>query len=194
MFSNFPLTVNAASNKSSGVIQGESSHTEDQKSQISDALYSGDKYHKDIGSFSSSIYAIVMGEYLLAKDNLINTKLPKPNWRSYVSRLIKEALLSKNTEAIMASAKHTIRSRRMLMRIPKVKSIKSDSNENYYNIRLKLPKNIINNVDSFSELIRYTIPLKSEIQEKENFILLRNWLSYSKKTFAQIYRNIILKP
>ena len=63
-YASFPLTVNGASAKSSGVIQGKSNLSKKQKEQIVDVLSSKQRYHRDIGGFSTSIASIVMGEYL----------------------------------------------------------------------------------------------------------------------------------
>ena len=152
---NSPITINGASDKSSGVLQGLKSLNSEQKKLIPDAINSGNKYHPDIGPFSSSIASIALGEYLLAKENINGFKGTQPVWFLYVLYLIREAKYSENPDKILAAARYTRNRKKIPLVVPsKVKSRKPNLVTNFKG-NLKLNPELINDVQALSLLLSY---------------------------------------
>jgi glycosyltransferase involved in cell wall biosynthesis len=188
IFASFPLTLNGASDKSSGVMQGISNISKEQKDQISDVLTSGNHYHRDIGDFSSSIASIVMGEFLLAKSILNN--LPDPSWRAYVKYLAYEAKTAVQSEKIRASAQYTKKKRKLLfLRL----NIKKNTNDNFRNNKFEgamvLPEQVVDNVETAAELFYSLVPNDSKVIFRTNTTILKSWLSKSYAMLVMLYRN-----
>ena len=134
LFATFPLTINGASEKSSGVMQGLKKINLEQKNLISDVLNSGERYHKDIGPFSSSIASIVLGEYLLAKSIKFGFNGPDPSWLSYVNYLVYEARSSDNPQRILAAAEYTTKARKLPSLVFIASSVKKKKRYCYFTI------------------------------------------------------------
>ena len=110
LFAYFPISINGASALSGGVAQAErnkklSSKQYDQIKDISVEVLKS-KYDDRMG-YSTSIYSIELGEYIMASKNLTSLKWPEPNWRAYVNALKRETNTSKNPEEIYSAAKYT---------------------------------------------------------------------------------------
>jgi glycosyltransferase involved in cell wall biosynthesis len=190
-FASFPLTVNGASVKSCGVIQGESNLTRKQKEQVVDVLSSGHRYHEDIGEFSSSIASIVMGEYILARENINGFIGPKPSWFWYVNYLVHESKSSKQGDKIIASARYTVKKRGLLM--PFISSTVDFNLERrnpifFFNGFIKLPIQKIKNVEDASILLGGLIPPINAITDVTWKIIARQWVSNSIKAAINLYR------
>ena len=187
----FPLSINGASDKSSGVIQGLNKRTINQKKQIKDVLNSDNYYHKDIGPFSSSIASIILGEYLIAKEKVKSFSGPEPSWYFYVMYLKREASLSLNSEKILDAANHTINKRKIFL--PKSSNASKFTNvkeDGYFTGRMVLPKNIIDDVEKISFLLEDLIPQEENIIMLKPSVILKNWISFTLKQLIYIFRAI----
>jgi glycosyltransferase involved in cell wall biosynthesis len=189
----FPLSVNGASSMSGGVLQGMTTRTPEEEGLIKDispaALKRG--YHPDIG-LSTSVVSIAYGEYLLARSRLQSVKWPKPRWRRYVKALIREAVRSTNQEAILASARHTVKRRKMLIYIPKPRytSSPSGSDNNYFVGRIILPTELVANVSQASKLLASLLPDKPHVEGRPKLYFLRKWFRLSFRIAIDVYRTI----
>lgn len=152
---NSPITINGASDKSSGVLQGLKNLSCVQKKLIPDAISSGSNYHVDIGEFSSSIASIALGEYLIAKQNIEDFIGKSPYWSLYILYLLREAKFSDSPERILDAARYTCRQRYLPFLIPK--SVKSKKILLSSNLKgnLKLNPSIVTDVNSLSQLLSY---------------------------------------
>lgn len=189
LYASFPLTVNGASHKSSGVIQGLKNRSCTQESLISDVLDSGKTYHKDIGNFSGSIASIVLGEYLLAKSNITGVNLPKPNWRAYVHYLIYEAQGSVRKLEILKAARYTAVSRNMMVFVPNINRYESATPLTSFDGRLVLPVDLIKDVADSTLLCESLIPSSVEIEYHPIRRVLKSWLTLTVRSVIEIYRN-----
>lgn len=189
-FASFPLTVNGASIKSSGVIQGESSLTIKQKEQIVDVLSSKQRYHEDIGKFSSSIASIVMGEYLLAEKNISGFTGPKPSWFWYVNYLVHESKTSKQSEKIIDSARYTAKKRKLIIPIIFNKSAEHSDKESaqFFKGFLALPSQKIKDVEDASMLISGLVPSIDLITEITWMAIIKKWAADTVKMMIKLYR------
>jgi hypothetical protein len=189
----FPLSVNGASSMSGGVLTGMTTRTPEEEGLIKDispaALKRG--YHPDIG-LSTSVVSIAYGEYLLARSRLQSVKWPKPRWRRYVKALIREAVRSTNQEAILASARHTVKRRKMLIYIPKPRytSSPSGSDNNYFVGRIILPTELVANVSQASKLLASLLPDKPHVEGRPKLYFLRKWFRLSFRIAIDVYRTI----
>ena len=152
----FSLTLNGASNKSSGVLQGLSELSSEQKELIPDAMNSGSMYHPDIGPFSSSIASIALGEYLLAKDRIRGFKGRSPSWFLYVLYLIRESKYTEKPSEIISAARFTSRRRKLPFWFSKTIKRKKVKFSSVFMGNFYLNPNIISDADQasafFSEL------------------------------------------
>ncbi len=189
----FPLTVNGASSMSSGVLQGMTTRTPEEEGLINDispvALKSG--YHPDIG-LSTSVVSIAYGEYLLARSRLQFVKWPKPRWRRYLKALIREAGDSSNQEAILASARHTAKQRRMWIYIPKPQHTSPllGSDNNSFVGRIILPVELVANVSQASKLLASLLPNKLQVERRAMSYFFRKWLRFNFRIAIDVYRTI----
>jgi len=189
LYASFPLTVNGASNKSSGVIQGLRNRSTSQEDLIPDILTSGEKYHKDIGSFSGSIASIVLGEYLLAQSNIKTVNMPDPNWRAYVNYMIYESQGSQRKKEILDAARFTAKSRKMLAFIPKLTVTNNFIPLGFFNGRLLVPTSLVRDVEGAAMLCKSLIPVSPEIESHPNRRIFKSWLIFTARSILEIYRN-----
>ena len=188
VYASFPLSVNGASSSSSGVMQGIPKIEKKQKNMISDVLNSHTKYHKDIGKFNTSIGAIVMGEYLLAKENLCKLNFPKPSWNKYVKYLFHEAKSSKTPELIIKAATFTIAARNIKCRIPK-NFTKPRNPQCSFNGRLELPEEMIGDVYQASILCKSLIPDIIDLSDNGLVASARQLFWSCVNSFVKTYQN-----
>lgn len=162
IYADFPLSINGASAKSSGVIQGLKELSPEQKLHVKDVISSGEHYDKRIGEFSSSIASIVLGEYLIARNQLDASSLKSPSWISYILYLLYESRSSQKYYEIVAAAKHTASCVGVRWLIPwslfsgVVKVSPLSTNFTGY---IKIPKKFVDNVHDVSKLMEYAIPV-----------------------------------
>lgn len=118
-FATFPLSVNGAACHSSGVKQGIPDLDDELKKTIPDVLSCDSRYHPDIGPFSTAIGSIIMGEFLIARQVLGESRFPPPNWRGYLRYLVREARHSPHPGLIGDAARYTRKRRKMIFWIPR---------------------------------------------------------------------------
>ena len=194
-YASFPLTINGASVKSTGVIQSESNLTKDQTKQISFLIKTVDSYHKDIGEYSTSISSLIMGEYILARENIAKFAGPKPSWFLYVRHLLHEVKTSNQSEKIIAAARFTIKKRGLFMPLFFIKTnskMKKKYPASFFNGYFNLPVQKIKNVEDASILLGGLVPSKNSITIVNSKSILTRWTSNSIKTMIDLYRSIKL--
>jgi glycosyltransferase involved in cell wall biosynthesis len=194
-FASFPLTINGASVKSSGVIQGEPSLEKSQKDKIIDIINAKSSYHEDIGEFSSSIVSIIMGEYMLARKNIDDFPGPKPSWYVYVKRLLRESKTSKNSKDIIKSARYTAKKRGFIMLFLFYKidlNLASKVSTCFFNGKINLPPKTINNIEDVSLLLTGLIPDIQDVKIINWKSIVSQWLHDSRKIIIDLYRIIKL--
>jgi len=194
LYMSFPLTLNGGSEKSSGIISGLAQHTDSQKEKISDIVNSGQKYHKDIGPFSSSIASIFLGEFLLAKNNMPELNWPEPSWRLYVLYLRYESKGARNSGKILDAATYTAKARNMIF-FPKKnrKSVFTENSPSYFSGRIRFPENIIDDVDCASQIFNDLIPFDKAPTYSSPSSVVKEWILYTISSLLRIYRLYKLK-
>ncbi|MBF0105210.1 MAG: glycosyltransferase family 2 protein [Deltaproteobacteria bacterium] len=188
----FPLTVNGASSMSSGVMQGLKERTKEEEELIKDITPAALKsaYHADMGS-STSVVSIAFGEFLTARSRIKSVKWPRPRWRLYVKRLIREALQSFNQEAILASARYTVGRRKLFMRVPRPKLGLTPAiytQPGYFLGQMCLPLNLVSNVKHVADVVGSLMPKAPVKGRGVASYLLSRWFQFSFRTAVEYYR------
>ena len=170
IYAMFPLSVNGAAKHSSGVKQGVPNLSEDLKKTIPDVLSSGNRYHPDIGPFSSSVASIVMGEYLIAKSILKEFHFPEPNWRNYITYMTREAKGSNQAERILNAARHTKRRRGIRLFVPDCMPRSGNDvvyySNSYFQGRLALDDSVVGDVRDAAKLFGCLVPREFALNDR----------------------------
>ena len=160
IYLNAPITLNAASAKSTGVLQASDVLTNKQKKEIRAVLQSGSKYDERIGEFNTSIKAISLGEYLLAQSNLTGFRGKRPNWLFFVLALRRELRYSTNPERIMKGIIHTQKVTKTFIPLPKLPQRTKSRPSMDLSCNIRLP-NHINQPHLAAELLN-SLPITNE--------------------------------
>ena len=186
-YSEFPITLNAASSKSSGVLQSKKNLTKNQKKHIADVLNSGQKYDHRLGDFNTSINSIVLGEYLLASENLKGFRGRQPSWLLFILALRREVKNSHEPERICNAIRYTQKKTRIYLPIPKFSLKNNLSVSREIQCNFSLPDNITNSFLA-SQLLTNTIPMSEEVEIMSIKRQLKRWFSETKSTLKSIYK------
>ena len=104
LYLGYPVTVNGASSRSSGVIQGKACLSPADKLKVKDAYNAYKSYPAPANIYSQSVSTIFLGEYLLFAQNMRKGSLPKPHFRNYLTKLYKEAPNYDSPDSILKTA------------------------------------------------------------------------------------------
>ena len=187
IYLDMPITLNAASSKSSGVLQSSKNLSKKNKKKIQDILNSGSQYDHRIGEFNTSIKAIILGEYLLAKNNIHAFKGKQPSWLLYLLALRRELKTSRDPQRIIQAIKHTQSKTKILLPLPKF-NIKDDNRENIELVcNFKLSTEIL---DSFSatRVLENLLTGRDNIKLKSTYGEIRNIFSRLKIDLITLYK------
>ena len=91
LYLGYPLTINGASPRSSGVIQGKAQLSASDKVRVKDAFNAYKSYPAPANIYSQSVNSIFLGEYLLFSENILTGSIAKPNLRRYLNKLYDES-------------------------------------------------------------------------------------------------------
>ncbi len=107
LYLGYPITVNGASSRSSGVIQGKANMTPTDKLKVKDAYNAYKSYPAPANIYSQSVSTIFLGEYLLFAQNMRNGSIRKPNLKNYLKKLYQESPNYDSPESILTTAATT---------------------------------------------------------------------------------------
>jgi glycosyltransferase involved in cell wall biosynthesis len=198
IYAMFPLSVNGAAKYSSGVKQGLPNLSEDLKKTIPDVLSSGNRYHPDIGPFSSSVASIVMGEYLIAKSNLKKFYFPEPNWRNYIKYMIREAKSSNQADLILTAARHTIRRRGIRLSVPDCMPHSGNDivyySNSHFQGRLALDDSVVSDVRDAAKLFGCLVPREFAINDRlVTYTIAKVFLKDIANKLVRLYQLLLVK-
>ena len=186
-YSEFPITLNGASSKSSGILMSRKGLSEKQKNQIKDILNSGQTYDHRLGNFNTSINAICIGEYLLASKNLIGFRGKRPSWLLFILALRREVKNSHDPERICQAIRHTQNKTGIYLPIPKFSRKNDFSEDREMQCNFQLP-DWINNSRLASQLFTNIIPAPENIEITSIKRELKRWFSETKSQLKHIYK------
>lgn len=192
IYTYFPFTLNGASALSGGVAQGTQKKIDkDQQDQVKDISISilEKKYDERIG-YCPSVYSIELGEYLLAKKNLYTLEWPNPNWRNYISAIMREAQTSENQDEIYKAAKLTIKKNKLkFLYLPKLKKFSKNKikNNNYIDCKIYVSSDYVKNSYDASNFIKL-LPEIDDISENTSLKIIKNWLKETKLSIIEFIR------
>ena len=163
LYLGYPLTINGASSRSSGVIQGKAQLSARDKVRVKDAFNAYKSYPAPANIYSQSVNSIFLGEYLLFSENILTGSIAKPNLRRYLNKLYDESSTYDRPESILNTAHLT-----SLFLGIKPKPIK-EASRSLANINisshelstLTLPQQIISDVYNTSKLLCSLVPNNS---------------------------------
>jgi glycosyltransferase involved in cell wall biosynthesis len=189
LYTYFPFTINGASALSGGVAQGTQKKINkellDQVKDISIANLEK-KYDERIG-YSPSVYSIELGEYLLASKNLQTLHWPKPNWRNYISALMRDAKSSENQDEVYKAAKFTIKKNGMkFIYLPKLKKV-DKKNNSYLDCKIHVSHKYVKNSYDASNFLKL-LPEIDDVGENTSLKIIKKWLNESKLSFIELIR------
>lgn len=191
LFAYFPISINGASALSGGVAQAErkkklSSKQYDQIKDISVEVLKS-KYDDRMG-YSTSIYSIELGEYIMASKNLTSLKWPEPNWRAYVNALKRETNTSKNPEEIYNAAKYTAKTNNLKFVTFSKKKFKNYSGgDRYLDCNLVINETYIKNSYDIANALE-VIPDINDIKINTTSRIFFSWVQFTKKSIIEFLR------
>lgn len=160
LYLGYPVTINGASSRSSGVIQGKAEITPSEQLQVRDAFEAYKIYPEPANIYSQSISTIFLGEYLLFSKGLLYGSLPKPNLKNYLAKLYEESPNYDSPASILRTADLTSSFLGVKPRKSRCLKSKTDTSKNTLNevSTIKLPEQYLCDVLGASKLLDSLIP------------------------------------